>query len=367
MLHPFFNKVACLVCLVVMSCNIHAASAGTDATVVVNSPTDFVVAIGNQPPIASDVSILTQLDTPVSSFLLATDANIDSLSYRINTIPTNGIAIILNQYNNSFTYTPNIGFHGNDSFSFIASDGLVDSNPGMVTVLVGDDINVAPVATSESLSTPHNTVLNRGLIASDVNGDPLTFIIVNNPTHGNVVMTNSAVGAYTYTPNSGFSGSDSFTFKANDGFMDSSIATITITVGNGGNASPVANNWSTSLLLNTSLTGVLSASDVDGDPLTYNLVSNATHGVTTLSNTSIGSFTYTPTIGFVGNDAFTFQVFDGTTHSNIARVQVQVTSSRGKLDSTSQGNASGSCGIGGGSAGLIIILMVSLCLRRQRV
>ena len=88
-------------------------------------------------------------------------------------------------------------------------------------------VNHAPVATSTATSTAQNTPTASMLAATDVDGDPLTYTIVTAPAHGTLVGTSSNK---TYTPVSGFSGTDTFTFKVNDGALDSNVATVTITV-----------------------------------------------------------------------------------------------------------------------------------------
>ncbi|MDN5865272.1 MAG: Ig-like domain-containing protein [Gammaproteobacteria bacterium] len=94
--------------------------------------------------------------------------------------------------------------------------------------------NEPPVAEDGSLTTGEDTPASGTLVASDPDGDALTFSIVDEPAHGGVTLDDPGTGAYTYTPDAGFSGSDSFTFTANDGFVDSNVATISITV----NAAP---------------------------------------------------------------------------------------------------------------------------------
>ncbi|MGH7195048.1 MAG: Ig-like domain-containing protein, partial [Candidatus Saccharimonadales bacterium] len=74
--------------------------------------------------------------------------------------------------------------------------------------------NATPTANNGSVSTTQDTAVNGTLSASDSDGDSLTFAVVSNPSHGSVSITNSSTGAFTYTPNAGYSGSDSFTFHA---------------------------------------------------------------------------------------------------------------------------------------------------------
>ncbi|MCB0174665.1 MAG: tandem-95 repeat protein [Anaerolineae bacterium] len=177
----------------------------------------------NIPPVANDQSLTTAEDTPVTVPLTANDANSDPLSFNIITSPTNGV---LSGSAPNLTYTPNAGFSGSDSFIFKANDGTADSNTATVTITVAPT-NDAPVADNQNVSTAEDTPVTVTLTANDANSDPLSFNIIASPTNG--VLSGSAPNL-TYTPNAGFSGSDSFTFKANDGTADSNIATVSITV-----------------------------------------------------------------------------------------------------------------------------------------
>src|SRR6185369_13802690 len=109
-------------------------------------------------------------------------------------------------------------------------------------------------------------------------------------------LTLNANGSFTYTPNANFNGTDSFTYRANDGTVNSNAATVTITV-NAVNDAPVANNDTYTVnedgTLNIPAAGVLTNdTDVDGNPLTAVLVTGPTNGSLTLN--ANGSFTYTP-------------------------------------------------------------------------
>ena len=78
------------------------------------------------------------------------------------------------------------------------------------------------------MTTIEDTPKEINLSATDANGDSLFYTLVDNPSNG--VVRISGDGKATYTPNSDFFGSDSFTFKVNDGMDDSSTASITIEV-----------------------------------------------------------------------------------------------------------------------------------------
>ncbi len=90
--------------------------------------------------------------------------------------------------------------------------------------------NHAPVASNGAITTSSNTAVSGMLVATDADSNPLTFSIVTNGTKGTATVTNAATRAYTYTPNADSTGTDTFTFKANDGLLDSNVATITVTI-----------------------------------------------------------------------------------------------------------------------------------------
>ncbi|NQE34158.1 Ig-like domain-containing protein [Microcoleus asticus] len=156
------------------------------------------------------------------------DADFDTLTAAVAANPTKG-SIALNK-DGSFTYTPNAGFSGTDTFTYTVSDGIVNSTPATVTVNVN---NNPPTANSDSYTTAFNSSLNvtgLGVLINDTDpeNDPLTAILVTNPATGSIAL--NANGSFTYTPNAGFAGTDSFTYKANDGKADSAIVTASILV-----------------------------------------------------------------------------------------------------------------------------------------
>jgi hypothetical protein len=91
--------------------------------------------------------------------------------------------------------------------------------------------NEPPVATAESFSATEDTAYSGLLSATDPEDDSLTYSIVAGPGNGSVVLDDETTGAFTYTSDPGFNGSDSFTFQVNDGEFDSAIATATLNVG----------------------------------------------------------------------------------------------------------------------------------------
>ena len=177
----------------------------------------------NEPPVADPQSVITAEETPSAIILTGSDPEGDPLTYSIVSSPSHGS---LSGTAPAVTYVPNENYHGPDSFTFKVNDGRSDSNTASVSISV-TSINDAPVSDPQSLTTEVDTPISITLTGSDPDGDPLTFTIVNQPTNG---VISGTLPDITYTPNLGYLGSDSFTFKVNDGFIDSETATISIEV-----------------------------------------------------------------------------------------------------------------------------------------
>jgi hypothetical protein len=139
------------------------------------------------------------------------------------------------------TYVSDFDFHSDiDSFQFIATDGLADSNVG--TAFVNVDRNFrAPIAHDQSVVTLEDETLDitltaddpDGIIGFDFNGlDILSYQVIESPLHGTLtpISGDNATVTLTYTPDPDYFGSDQFVFIANDGVDDSNPATVEIEV-----------------------------------------------------------------------------------------------------------------------------------------
>ncbi|MFA7628493.1 MAG: Ig-like domain-containing protein, partial [Candidatus Dojkabacteria bacterium] len=187
-----------------------------------------------------------------------------------------------------------------------------------VFTITVNDVNDAPVAQDQSVTTPEDTLIDITLVATDVDGDALTYAIVAQPAHGTVTLVDNVA---TYTPALDFNGTDTFTFKANDGTVDSNVATVTITI-TPVNDAPVAQDQSVTTPEDTPIDITLVATDVDGDTLTYAIVAPPAHGTGTLVDNVA---TYTPDLDYYGTDSFTYKANDGLLDSNTATVTITVT------------------------------------------
>ena len=180
--------------------------------------------------------------------------------------------------------------------------------------------NVAPVAQGRNLTTALNTSISSiALVATDINGDSLAYTVVASPSYG---MLTGSGASRTYEPNANYQGTDFFTFKANDGKVDSNVATVAIRVG-GINTAPVAQSQSKSVVSEGSVEQMvitLVATDANLDVLTY-AVGLPAHG--TLFGVA-PNLTYLPDQGYVGSDIINFKANDGMADSNTATVTITV-------------------------------------------
>ena len=214
------------------------------------------------------------------------------------------------------TYMPTVAFAGADFFTFGVNDGSGDSVPATVRV-TDNTVNSAPVAYDQITSTEEDSFKDIELWAEDIDGDALSFVIQTQPQHG---ILSGTAPYLTYTPNSDFNGTDSFSFKAFDGSYDSNIATVDITV-NPVNDAPVAYDQITSTEEDSFKDIELWAEDIDGDALSFVIQTQPQHG--TLSGTG-GNVTYTPAANYFGEDSFTFYANDGTVDSAPATVFISI-------------------------------------------
>ena len=196
-----------------------------------------VTGIANTAPFAAadshQVIRETTLVVPAKG-VLANDSDSESnaLTAILNIAPAHGT--LAQSANGGFIYTPATDYTGADSFSYRANDGLLNSNIATVSLtVISPPPNTAPVAVADSYSTTKGTTLTvsaAGILTNDTDAEssPLTAALVSGPANGTLTMGTN--GGFTYTPAAGFTGTDSFTYRSNDGNLDSNTATVTISV-----------------------------------------------------------------------------------------------------------------------------------------
>lgn len=199
------------------------ASIGNELSVYIVRTSTIV----NERPLALPENIVLSQDTAADIQLRYIDQDGPGpFSFTISQQPVNGT---LSGSGFARTYTPNQGFVGVDSFQFTVSDSLLASTPTSISIEINPAGNNAPFASDRSYGTEMDVPLPAvALVFSDNDGPgPYMVTILTNPSNGSLSGTNND---RVYTPNTGFTGNDSFTWKVNDGISDSNIATITVTV-----------------------------------------------------------------------------------------------------------------------------------------
>jgi hypothetical protein len=285
-----------------------------------------VGAAPNRAPTAVTDTVTTAYNTALTINAVSndTDPENDTLTVTANTQPSHGT---VSRVGNVFTYTPTTGYSGADSFMYTISDGKGNSATGIVNISVGAAPNRAPTAVMDTVTTAYNTALTINAISNDTDpeNDTLTVTANTQPSHGTV---SRAGNVFTYTPTTGYSGADSFTYTISDGKGNSATGIVNISVG----AAPVDNKAPSAVndTINTTM-GVpvlvnllANDSDSNGDKIALKALTNPKNGKLYWMNDSY--IFYFPNAGFVGKDSFTYTITDSKGATSTASVAITVAS-----------------------------------------
>ncbi len=273
----------------------------------------------NDAPVADDASFSVDEDGALSGVLSGSDPDGDNLTFALASGAGDGSAVV--NADGSFTYSPNADFNGSDSFTFTVTDGSATSDPATVSITI-IAVNDAPVAVDDAYTVPEDSppvILDVLANDYDVDGDALTIKKVRQ--HNGIVHIQPN-GTLSYEPTPNFSGLDEFFYSIDDGSgLDPVEATVRVTV-SGSNDVPVADAAAFSMDEDGALSGTLTGSDADGDPLTFAMTATGSNGTAVVN--ANGTFTYVPNADYNGSDSFTFTVNDGTVDSDPATVTITV-------------------------------------------
>jgi VCBS repeat-containing protein len=298
-------------------------SQSAPATAVIN-----VIGI-NDAPVATADSYATSEDetlTVSAPGILENDVDVDGDALTITVV--NGVMhgeLNVSQ-DGGFTYTPDEAYSGDDGFQYQIDDGTLASQ-ATVTISVGP-VNDPPTASPDQFDVASNVDLEvppPGVLENDADeeGDMLSALLVDSP-QGELDLGSD--GGFLYSPPEGYSGTDSFSYRASDGVNLSEETTVVILVSAVGNPPVgVADEYSVPVndTLEVSTPGVLeNDSDEDGDSLSAVLVDDVSEG--TLALTREGGFTYEPPIDFAGIVTFRYRASDGANVSKITLVTITV-------------------------------------------
>jgi hypothetical protein len=183
----------------------------------------------NQPPSGHAQSVSTAEDTALPLVLSGFDPEDGALTFSIASPPAHGT---VSGIASAPTYQPSANYNGPDSFTFRVSDGQATSAPATVSIAV-QAVNDSPTALPNAYTVAGGTTLSiaaPGILGNDtdVESSPLAAQLVSAPTRGSLAL--SATGGFTYTPQAGYAGSDSFSYRASDGTAASGVAVVSLTV-----------------------------------------------------------------------------------------------------------------------------------------
>jgi hypothetical protein len=287
-----------------------------------SSPATVSITVVGAPTVTGPISLTTRENQAITFGLTGTDPNSPPLAqtFTVTEQPLHGT---LTGTAPTLTYTPDPGYYGTDVFQITDSNGVATSGPASVSIrIVGQ-----PRANAQSVTTLEDTATGITLEGSDPNSPPLalSYSVTANPAHGTLSGTAPNL---TYTPDNGYSGTDSFQFTDSNGVATSGAATVSITVTSAqATTSLKAQNLFYTITKNGQLTvnapGVLAfvTPQVPGLSAAFN-GPGPSHGA--LASFSNGYFQYTPNIGYTGQDTFTYQATAGSSVSNVATITVTI-------------------------------------------
>jgi hypothetical protein len=279
----------------------------------------------NDPPVALNDINITAIDTPVSGNVLTNDLEPDGDPIAVNTtpvvLPLQG-SVVINP-DGSYTYTPDPGYTGNDSFIYEICDNgnppLCDQATVKIIILNPDQLlNDPPVALDDSYAGTVNLPIKGNVIMNDddpdgnLNGNSIVQIGPA-PANGSLVLNPN--GTFTFIPNPGFIGKTSFAYRVCDlgipSLCDTAVVTIHILPNPDGN-STFATDDAYITDEDVPVTGNVLANDYDpeGNKQTVNTIPLVMpqHGTLTLN--SDGTFIFKPAKGYTGPDQFVYEVCD---------------------------------------------------------
>ncbi|HYE35909.1 Ig-like domain-containing protein [Methylocaldum sp.] len=282
---------------------------------------------GGHAPAITSTPVTTATQGQLYSYsVTASDADGDTLTFSLNTVLA-GMSI--DAATGLISWIPTNSQAGANNVTVKVAD------PGGLSATQSFTINVAdandpPVASNDAYSTVAGgtvSITAPGVLGNDSDPDSnsLTAVLTAGVAHGSLSL--NANGGFSYTPAVGFTGTDSFTYRANDGAVLSTPATVSITVA--ANKPPVAVNDTATTRKNTTKAIAVLANDSDPDgslnPATVTIAAKPNKGGSAVPNAN-GTVTYKPRLSFTGTEIFRYTVKDnrGAT-SNTATVTVSVT------------------------------------------
>ncbi|GJE59036.1 hypothetical protein MPOCJGCO_1122 [Methylobacterium trifolii] len=271
-----------------------AALTGSDVATV------SIAAVNDNPVARPDFIIIDEDAGPITGDVLDNDSDVDGGLLAVDGLQINSVNVALNtpvrgqfgtfqlNQDGSYTYTADPNRNGVETFTYSVSDGRGGGDTSALTITV-TPVNDAPIANPDNFSTNTNQSLSitpAGLLANDtdVDGDTLSVTSITQPQNGTVTINQD--GNLLYTPNTGYSGTDRFTYRAYDGGLNSNPTQISIAVSGLPTAASVTGGTLLEANLNTAQGGLVTGTQPTSVPdattgnLSYNFGGDGANGTT---------------------------------------------------------------------------------------
>ncbi len=268
----------------------------------------------NDPPVASGGLFSAEWNRPVAVFLAGWDADSDKVSYEVIEPPVFGL---LRGVGPDLVYEPQPGFTGQDSFRYVVRDGHVASEPASISIWVIPPMG-RPVALDFEVLTLEEEAVEVLLEGWDPEGEPVEVWDMALPQHGSLVADEAG---FVYVPNQDFYGSDGFEFRVSDdeGLTSepASVRILVLPV----NDPPEAQTLEMATSEDQPLAVTLEGGDVDGDSLSFEVLTPPQHGTLTGEG---AAWVYSPAPDYNGPDALEYRALDEASSSKPAVVRISV-------------------------------------------
>jgi len=277
----------------------------------------------NDDPIANTDKKTTTEDQCVNVDVQVNDTDTENgvLTTSIFSQANNGTATLLN--NDSIQYCPDNNFNGIDTLIYQICDGQGGCDTALVIITV-NPVNDDPIAVNDNKTTLKNTCVNVDVQVndSDPENDPLTTSIITDVNNGTTTLLNN--DSIQYCPDNNFFGKDTLFYSICDGNGGCDTARVIITINNVNNNPDAKTDYKTTLedvCVNVDVQ--VNDVDIDGDPLTTSIFTQANNGTATLLNND--SIQYCPDNNFNGTDTLIYQICDGLGGCDTAQVIITIT------------------------------------------
>ncbi|MEA2029880.1 MAG: Ig-like domain-containing protein, partial [Campylobacterota bacterium] len=296
-----------------------------DRAVVTVIIKDESVTVENSVAAIAD-SANTPFNIDVMIPVLNNDYDIEGDIFNItdfNTMTANGGTIT--QYGDILIYTPRVDFNGTDQFSYEITDAYGATDIAIVTVTVlAPGADGVPNAVGDGVTTQKDTPIDIAVMDNDnhTSGDSIKVVATTTPANGSVRINSNAT--VTYTPNSGFSGIDTFVYTIEDSNGDQATAIVTVIIDDPNSVTARPDSSMTSYNTPIAIDVMRNDFDAQGDSFTISsfdtIASNG--GTIRLEN---GKLIYTPKSGFSGIDTFNYEITDSNGAVDTTIVTITVT------------------------------------------